>query len=154
SNEISIRIRNDDRRFDVDNDQSPLFRLLKPNRRIRAWLGAVAENQATENPPTFARNSVAYLSDGTQVAAGVPRFEQAVFGQGLRVEEGTANLWSGTSNKTGTWRRNGGSWITFVSDNEILVDFTVEGSADYLLYYPSLNGVSERPYTFSVEYEV
>src|SRR5690606_20273250 len=40
----------------------------------------------------FARNSVAYLSDGTQVAQDVPRFEQAVFGQGLRVEESTTNL--------------------------------------------------------------
>ena len=38
---------------------------------------------------TFARNSVAYKSDGTQVAAGVPRFEAAVYNQGLRVEEST-----------------------------------------------------------------
>ncbi|HEX7022643.1 MAG TPA: hypothetical protein VF171_07285, partial [Trueperaceae bacterium] len=43
-------------------------------------------------PPTFARPSVAYLTDGTQVAQDVPRFEQAVFGQGLRVEEPTTNL--------------------------------------------------------------
>src|SRR5690606_25563463 len=75
ANEITIKIRNDDRRFDVGNSQSPLYRLLKPNRRIRAWLGTLAENLASENPPTFQRNSPAYKSDGTQVASGQPRFE-------------------------------------------------------------------------------
>jgi|LSQX01.1.fsa_nt_gb hypothetical protein len=77
------------------------------------------------------------------------------FGGAVAVEEGTTNLWSGTSDKTRTWRRySGGNWITFVSDNEILVDFFVESSGDSLLYCPSLDGVSEGPYTFSVEYEV
>lgn len=42
--------------------------------------------------PTFTRNSVAYLSDGTQVAAGVPRFENGKFGKGWHCEEGTTNL--------------------------------------------------------------
>src|SRR5690606_4904762 len=51
SNEVTIRIRNDDRRFDVDNDQSPLYRLLLPNRRIRAWLGAVLPNDSVEWAP-------------------------------------------------------------------------------------------------------
>lgn len=41
--------------------------------------------------PTFTRNSVAYLSDGTQVAANVPRFEQGKFGKAVMVEEGTTN---------------------------------------------------------------
>jgi hypothetical protein len=39
ANEISIKLRNDDRKFDADNEDSPLYQLLKPNRRIRAWLG-------------------------------------------------------------------------------------------------------------------
>jgi len=39
ANEISIKLRNDDRRFDADNENSPLYQLLKPNRRVRAWLG-------------------------------------------------------------------------------------------------------------------
>lgn len=39
ANEVSVRIRNDDRRFDADNAQSPLYQLLKPNRRVRVWLG-------------------------------------------------------------------------------------------------------------------
>jgi len=39
SNEITLVLNNEDKKFDVDNEQSPLFRLLKPNRRIRVWLG-------------------------------------------------------------------------------------------------------------------
>lgn len=41
SNEIKVSIRNDDRRFDAGNTASPLYGLLKPNRRIKAWLGAI-----------------------------------------------------------------------------------------------------------------
>ena len=80
ANEIAIRLRNDDRRFDADNTLSPVHGLLKPNRRIRAWLGTEAENNYSENPPTFSRPSVAYLSNGQQVAAGQPRFEAGKFG--------------------------------------------------------------------------
>src|SRR5690606_39702911 len=43
ANEITIKIRNDDRRFDADNSQSPLYRLLKPNRRDRK---SVVEGQS------------------------------------------------------------------------------------------------------------
>ena len=42
--------------------------------------------------PTFTRASPAYLSDGTQVEAGQPRFEPGEFGRGVLVEEGTMNL--------------------------------------------------------------
>jgi len=41
---------------------------------------------------TFTRSSVAYLSDGTQVAANQPRFEPGKFGKAVMVEEGTTNL--------------------------------------------------------------
>mgnify|MGYP000613004625 CR=1 FL=1 len=41
---------------------------------------------------TFTRASVAYLEDGTQVASGVPRFEDGKFGKGILIEEGTTNL--------------------------------------------------------------
>jgi len=47
--------------------------------------------------PTFTRSSVAYKSDGTQVAANTPRFETGKFGQAVMVEEGTTNLISGTN---------------------------------------------------------
>lgn len=42
---------------------------------------------------TFTRSSVAYLSDGTQVPANTPRFEQGKFGKAIMVEEGTTNLY-------------------------------------------------------------
>ena len=92
SNEITLTLNNVSKKFDLDNEQSPLHNLLKPNRRIQAWLGAEAENLDSENPPTFTRNSVAYLSDGTQVAANQPRFEDGKFGKGVLIEEGTTNL--------------------------------------------------------------
>ncbi len=40
----------------------------------------------------FTRDSKAYLSDGTEVAAGAPRFEQGKFDRAVLVEEGTTNL--------------------------------------------------------------
>lgn len=39
SNEIDIRLYNKDRKFDAGNTQSPLYQILKQNRRIKAWLG-------------------------------------------------------------------------------------------------------------------
>ena len=94
ANEVTIVLNNEDKKFDIDNEQSPLKNLLKPNRRIQAWLGAEAENAAAENPPTFRRNTPAYLSDGTQVAENIPRLEpsQMVYGKAVLMEEGTENL--------------------------------------------------------------
>lgn len=40
ANEVTLVLNNESKKFDVDNDQSPLHGLLKPNRRIRLWLGA------------------------------------------------------------------------------------------------------------------
>lgn len=39
ANEIDIRLDNSSGKFDAGNTQSPLYQLLKQNRRIRAWLG-------------------------------------------------------------------------------------------------------------------
>lgn len=44
--------------------------------------------------PTFTRDSIAYKSDGTQVAANLPRFEPGKFGKAIMVEEGTTNLFT------------------------------------------------------------
>lgn len=41
---------------------------------------------------TFTRTSVAYKQDGTQAAAGVPRYEAGKFGNGVHMEEATTNL--------------------------------------------------------------
>lgn len=40
SNEIDLSLLNMNRKFDPSNKQSPLYGLLKKNRKIRAWLGA------------------------------------------------------------------------------------------------------------------
>ena len=48
SNEIEIKLYNRDRRFDVGNTNSPLYGLLKPNRRIRPELGAAGGGWHTE----------------------------------------------------------------------------------------------------------
>jgi hypothetical protein len=47
SNEIDIRLVNENGRFDAGNRQSPLYQLLKPNRRIKTWLGTEAMPHAT-----------------------------------------------------------------------------------------------------------
>ena len=39
SNEITLTLNNEDKKFDIDNENSPLKNLLKPNRRIQVWLG-------------------------------------------------------------------------------------------------------------------
>lgn len=43
SNEISIKLSNEDRKFDAGNTQSSLHQLVRPNRRIRAWIGTESE---------------------------------------------------------------------------------------------------------------
>ncbi len=43
ANEVTIVLNNEDKKFDVDNEQSPLKNLLKPNRRIQVWIGADIE---------------------------------------------------------------------------------------------------------------
>jgi len=51
-------------------------------------------NTQTSVGVTFARNSVAYTGNGTQVGVNVPRFEAGKFGQAVMVEEGTTNALS------------------------------------------------------------
>ena len=43
SNEITLALSNADKKFDLDNENSPLKNLLKPNRRIQVWLGVEVE---------------------------------------------------------------------------------------------------------------
>ena len=51
ANEITIRLDNTNRKFDAGNPNSPLHGLIKPNRRIRAWLGVEHEDGAKEWVP-------------------------------------------------------------------------------------------------------
>lgn len=78
------------------------FSISKVEQTISDWLrGELVNVEPTENgelviksvaQPTFTRNSIAYKSDGSQVAENVPRFEAGKFGQGIMIEEGTTNL--------------------------------------------------------------
>ena len=73
---------------DVDwlNDRiRPVFCLKMPEIRktYKAW-GKI--------DASFSRSSIAYLSDGTQVAANQSRFEQGKFGKAVMVEEETENI--------------------------------------------------------------
>lgn len=45
SNEISISLYNRDRKFDAGKTDSPLYQLLKANRKIQAWLGTETDNE-------------------------------------------------------------------------------------------------------------
>ncbi|WDU82262.1 hypothetical protein [Caloramator sp. Dgby_cultured_2] len=51
SNEIDIRLNNENRKFDAGNVYSPLFQLLKSNRRIKAWLGVEHDDGSKEWVP-------------------------------------------------------------------------------------------------------
>lgn len=78
------------------------FSISKVEQTISDWLrGELVNVEPTEDgklviksvaQPTFTRNSIAYKSDGSQVAENVPRFEAGKFGQGIMIEEGTTNL--------------------------------------------------------------
>ncbi len=61
----------------------------QPGRQISSY---IAIDNGITNNPTFTRNSIAYTSDGEQVAANTPRFEPGKFGKAVMVEEGTTNL--------------------------------------------------------------
>ena len=92
SAEIGVLLNNIDDRFTAGNTLSPLYGLLRANRRIKAWLGIEAENSGASIVPTFTRASVAYKQDGSSVASGAPRYEAGKFGQALTIEGGTTNL--------------------------------------------------------------
>lgn len=71
SNEITVRLNNGDRRFDADNDQSPLYQVLKPNRRLRVWLGAVLPDGSTEYVPMGTFWSTEWQAQDDTVEASV-----------------------------------------------------------------------------------
>lgn len=71
ANEIKIRLSNEDRRFDADNAQSPLYELLKPHRRIRAWLAAVLPDGTEEYVPLGLFWSTEWQAEDDTVEASV-----------------------------------------------------------------------------------
>lgn len=87
------------------------------------------------NPPTFTRSSVAYLSNGTQVAANQPRFEQGKFGKAIIVEEGTTNL------------VNVASWNPVKDDSYETIIQTSEMIMGYPVYQATKKNTSTPPTT-------
>lgn len=71
SNEINIKLRNDDRRFDDENELSPLYQLLKPNRRIHAWLGVRHDDETEEMIPLGVYWSTEWQAPENEVIATV-----------------------------------------------------------------------------------
>jgi len=51
ANEIEIHLDNSSRKFDAGNTQSPLYGVIKPNRRIRAWIGVKRDDETIEYAP-------------------------------------------------------------------------------------------------------
>ena len=45
ANEIEIRLENSGHKFDAGNKQSPLYGMLRANRRLRAWLGVTTNTE-------------------------------------------------------------------------------------------------------------
>ena len=63
---------------------------------------------------TFTRNSVAYTSDGAQVAVNQPRFEQGKFGKAIMIEEGTTNFFTNSrllNNGSGWTPLSANAWV-------------------------------------------
>jgi len=110
---------------------------------------------------TFSRSSVAYKSDGTQVPANTPRFEQGRFGKAVMVEEGTTNLITNNPSFEGDftgWNRftsYGGATYTVTSEKakigqysaKVVTDGTATGDpgVETVQYTISANST----YTFS-----
>lgn len=94
---------------------------------------------------SFTRSSVAYLSDGTEVAAGVARFEPGMFGQAVLVEEGTTNL-IGTPRFFTT---PGEDSSVIYNNHHFKIDFTSFEDLGYKYYFPIINVYPNTNYTFS-----
>jgi len=109
------------------------------------------------NAPTCIRSSIAYKSDGSQVAVNVPRFEQGKFGQAVLVEEGTTNLNSNPFFKTRVSGWGVGTWTTlkwlsseynpFSKQNGVMRLYDNDGGTGYCSKVVS---ISNTPHTVSV----
>jgi hypothetical protein len=62
ANELTVQIYNKDRKFDAGNTTSDLYGLVRPNRRIRAWLGLVVDEDYEAEDDTMM--SIDMLSGG------------------------------------------------------------------------------------------
>jgi len=107
---------------------------------------------------TFTRASVAYLEDGTQVASGVPRFEDGKFGKGVLIEEGTTNLVSNPDFEVDTagWNTWGGIIARDTTEHyyglaSLRVELPSGGNPWDGIYSNLITVTAEATYTFSVK---
>jgi hypothetical protein len=133
----------------VASDWKPMTApdVLKVDNRCKALFhfdGSINDHRGIM--PTFTRNSKAYLSDGTEVDAGVARFEAGQFGQAVLVEEGTENLFSTPQDMTDYSYKH----------STITIDPDVEGNADRVISTSNREFIKENitadggPLTFTV----
>lgn len=114
-------------------------------------------NTQTSVGVTFARNSVAYTSNGAQVGVNVPRFEQGKFGQGILIEEGTTNLLPANdargktlfSPNNNTYTTNSLSSSFGLSDSYSIMSVQKTTGQNSGFYSPYYNVTVGQTYTFS-----
>lgn len=109
--------------------------------------------------PTFTRATPAYLSDGTQVASGVPRFEWGRYGvpstdnqhynKAIMVEEGTTNLCVSGNNLTQSPWTSGGGLVTAYDSGLDETTLTDNNATDHGRVSQSLTLTVGVPYTLS-----
>jgi len=98
TNELTVRLVNRGGRFDVTNPDSPLRELLRPNRRVRAWLGIEGAKHLWGEGwyAPFDRDLTLSRQNGTVIEplpgyVATLRPGEGRFGGAVAVEEGTTN---------------------------------------------------------------
>ena len=149
SNELVVRLSNEDRRFDPDNDSSPLYGLIKPNRRVRAWLGIRGAGDLWGDGwyAPFDRDlAVARRDEAVQEPlpgyVATLRPGEGRFGGAVAVEEGTINL--GTEEDILNW-----PGITQGEDEDGKYYQYTSGSVYNRDLFPSINFLPDTQYTLS-----
>ena len=112
----------------ANSAQSQIAKVTIQNAGTDAASMTVDDVEISSIPAVFSRPSVAYKSDGTQVAANVPRFEAGKFSQAWFGEEGTTNLL--TENQSNVETDMNGLWCIYGTGSR---DATVawNGGASY-----------------------
>jgi len=100
-------------------------------------------NTQTSVRVAFTRNSVAYTSNGMQVAVDVPRYETGKFGQAIMIEEGTRNIFTNPR-----LLNNGSGWTP--NSSTVWVDSS--GEYPYIHCEQQWDGVYQTLYLSNTTY--
>ena len=106
---------------------------------------------------TFARASVAYQLDGSQVLSGIPRYETGQFGQAIMVEEGTinqlplANDWTSYDYKTAGFAITGDD-AAYAPYSALADKIAMDAGSNYIYKRKSgLPAITSQAWTFSAK---